>query len=314
LFFVSAAANPSVDIALISDRKISVHVPSNVHVIEISRGQLAAKFEATLGIKLGEFGGHKLCDFRPFFGLIFAELVGKYEFWGFCDIDIMFGNLSKVVNEDFLSTVDVFTACDRQIVGHFTIVRNLKWTNELCYEISDWKYSLAETENTMLDEMPFYNAISSSSRCRLVQPKQFDMEIRQSPCKFGVTFGFRGEIAFSANEQFGVARWCNGSTFLQMPGRAEVEVLYIHFMGLKRWWHWLFYTKKGGGRRCQYFSRIGYGRSGTADVSREPWRSFYWIQLWLTQRKTYIGQTLRKRLSRETFRRLRRLLLGRSRY
>ena len=36
---------------------------------------------------------YKLCDFKPAYGFIFGEYLKEYDYWGHCDIDIVWGDL-----------------------------------------------------------------------------------------------------------------------------------------------------------------------------------------------------------------------------
>lgn len=49
---------------------------------------------------------YKLCDFKPAYGDIFKDYAEKYDFWGHCDFDMIFGNLRKFFNEDKLEKYD----------------------------------------------------------------------------------------------------------------------------------------------------------------------------------------------------------------
>lgn len=64
----------------------------------------------------------KICDFRPAFGNIFAEEIGNSEFFGWADLDCVFGDLDKFVAPR-MSTYDVITDHQKIINGPFCIVR-----------------------------------------------------------------------------------------------------------------------------------------------------------------------------------------------
>lgn len=72
---------------------------------------------------------YKLCDFKPAYGYIFEEEISKYDFWGFCDIDLIFGNLSHFINDELLNKFDKLF-----FHGHFCIFRNCKKMNTLFLE------------------------------------------------------------------------------------------------------------------------------------------------------------------------------------
>ena len=41
---------------------------------------------------------YKLCDYKPVYGLIFDEDLQDYDFWGHCDVDLIFGDIRKFIN------------------------------------------------------------------------------------------------------------------------------------------------------------------------------------------------------------------------
>ena len=80
-----------------------------------------------------------------------AELE-HYEFWGFGDIDLCYGDLSMILNEKNLKKYDLITTHCYHIAGHFTIIRkNSKYTN-LCLRIPNWAKLLNDSKHHALDE------------------------------------------------------------------------------------------------------------------------------------------------------------------
>ena len=62
---------------------------------------------------------YKLCDYRPLYSQIFSKEIEGYDYWGYCDIDTLMGDV-----ESFLRNND-FEQYDRVgKFGHFTIYRN----------------------------------------------------------------------------------------------------------------------------------------------------------------------------------------------
>lgn len=67
----------------------------------------------------------KLCDLKPFYGIIHRDLLEKnnYEWWGFGDIDVAYGDLTPMVKLSRNSMLDVITTHIKCIAGHFTLIR-----------------------------------------------------------------------------------------------------------------------------------------------------------------------------------------------
>src|SRR5690554_2535524 len=114
-FLKSCAFNPDIDFKIFGDNNIPPSVkPSNVELINYSLDQFNkdAAIALSIDIKLRE--AYKLCDFKPAYGYIFAEYIKEYDFWGYCDIDLIFGNVRRFMDDELLSKYDVISARDRK--------------------------------------------------------------------------------------------------------------------------------------------------------------------------------------------------------
>jgi len=81
---------------------------------------------------------YKLCDLKPFYGLIHKEDLARYEFWGFGDIDLIYGDLSSVIDEETLSRYDFISLHSERVSGHLFLMRNIAESNKLCLKIPNW--------------------------------------------------------------------------------------------------------------------------------------------------------------------------------
>ena len=157
LWLTSCAKNPSYDFLLITDQNYENDIAENVEIKNISWGELKERFENALGIKISLDKPYKICDFRPIFGLAFADEVMGYDFWGHCDLDMIWGNLSDFVSENDFAQYDRIG-----LYGAFTIYRNNEKMNQL-YKMKgasfSWKSVFTRAESFIFDEMPGMNCI-----------------------------------------------------------------------------------------------------------------------------------------------------------
>ena len=72
-----------------------------------------------LGFKLNVKNPHKLCDFKPAYGFLFEEYIKDYNFWGYCDLDIILGNLNNFITNKMLDKYDKIFC-----LGHMTLYKN----------------------------------------------------------------------------------------------------------------------------------------------------------------------------------------------
>jgi hypothetical protein len=306
LFFESARRQASTHFLLVCDELPPFKLPANVRRVPSVRG-VVGDIEAALGVAIGPMiSGHKLCDLRPFFGIAFEEALRPYRFWGYCDVDMMLGGVESLLGAGLLDQCDVFTAHNEMCVGHFTLFRNCDRVNRLCYEIEGWHDKCKAPISRHMDENGIAAVLTRRSDIRWVRTQPLRQEL-QAGGRFGITFGFHGEVAYLLPAEDAVVRWHDGRVLLSTEGGGEYEALYVHFMGTKRWWHWLSY--RSGREGPHYFSKIGYGGvSDPRQLRQARWRAVYAAQCQLHNIKVCGGALLRNALPHGAYLRLRRVL------
>ena len=226
LWLKSAGANPSFTFMIFTDIDMSgCKIPANVHVhamlLEEIR-QRAAKyldFEPVLNTP------YKLCDYKPMFGLIFEDYLAGYDFWGFCDADLIFGNMSKFITDDLLDRYDRLYRN-----GHIQLLRNVRDVN--CFvrnNLPYWNISYYDIyrlpgwrgfDEFELSEHLFANFVGEGRQYfspDFADPSVFYKEFRS----------WNGRTVTPAY------RWKNGRVFsLAVNGNPEltIEHLYMHFI------------------------------------------------------------------------------------
>lgn len=124
LFLNSCGHNPEVDWLIITDNYDSYEWPTNVHRVEDSFTNLKKHIQSLFDFDISLDTPHKLCEFKPAYGFIFQNLIKDYDFWGYCDIDVIYGKISGYINDDLLDKYNkLFT------LGHFTLIKNTEEFN-----------------------------------------------------------------------------------------------------------------------------------------------------------------------------------------
>ncbi len=113
----SMGANPEVSWLLMTDQRVT-GAPPNVTVQMCTFEDLRTRIRDTFDFEVSLDEPYKLCDFRPAFGAIFAEELAGYDFWGHCDLDLIFGRI-----RDHLPAV-AFEADKILFNGNFSLYRN----------------------------------------------------------------------------------------------------------------------------------------------------------------------------------------------
>lgn len=84
-----------------------------------------------MGISVAIERPYKLCVLRPAYEDIFSEYLDCCDFWGFGDIDLIYGNIRDFASDKVLAKFDVFSARKEYISGSFSLFRNNDFINGL---------------------------------------------------------------------------------------------------------------------------------------------------------------------------------------
>ena len=164
LFLYSCEQNRSVDFIIYTDCVIPKLQYENIEFISISFRAYCEHVSERLKIDFRPSSPYKLCDLKPFYGFIHQDILKHYEFWGFGDVDVIWGNISNFYTKELLEKYDVFSTHNDRLSGHLAILRNSEKYTDLCFHISDWKKKLISNENYALDEADFSRILFPESK------------------------------------------------------------------------------------------------------------------------------------------------------
>lgn len=154
-FLISCAKNPSFEWLILTNDKLNV-VPANVQVVYCTLKDIKTKIEETVGFEVSLNAPYKLCDYRPAFGQIFKEYLKDYDFWGYGDIDLIYGDLSAFITDELLEQYDKIYPC-----GHLSLVRNkfdinTVYTKDVVNSL-DYKKVFTNDKSYIFDEYHGFN-------------------------------------------------------------------------------------------------------------------------------------------------------------
>jgi len=223
LWLKTCQANPEFNWLIISDQDLPVNLADNVSCFYFEDIATLSKFIfARLNLEVKINSAYKFCDFRPLYGAIFEDYLDGYDFWGFCDMDVFFGNLSNFLTPDILREYDII-----QRWGHLTIVRNNQVCNRLyekCFEYSSVENVLNWDMNQGTDEriMPYIGQ-KSGLKCYFNQTWIADVAPH--------TFQYRMDKLGSNNYTSQIFAWENGVLYRYFLSNGHIhrdEFMYIH--------------------------------------------------------------------------------------
>ncbi len=119
LFLNSCASNKKFDWLIFSDDRTSYNYPDNVHFIQMSFQECKDLAQSKFDFQIELSRPQKLCDYKCAYGLIFHQFLYDYDWWGYCDLDQIFGDLEDFITEEMLKEYDKIGS-----LGHLTLYRN----------------------------------------------------------------------------------------------------------------------------------------------------------------------------------------------
>lgn len=253
------AANASIDLILLGDTPEQINCPNNVQRIHITFPEFLKRIEMAGNTEVNVNSVYDIHNFKITYGLAFADYLSKYDYWGYTDLDILFGDLRNYLPEEILSNFDRI-----HCRGHLSILRNSLEVNS-AFKLQtpgciDYRKQFIDQSNGQFDEWKGIHRIMRYHGFRQYH-KEVIADILPSR-RYRID---RFETTENPNFNNQIFYWLNGKTYRAYlhpeGGIFDDEVAYIHLQ--KR----SFPTPdqellKSGG--------FGIGPSGFFPYNREP--------------------------------------------
>lgn len=154
-FLHSCRLNADIQWLFYTDCEVPDNVPQNVNFKTLSFAEYKSLVSQRLGINFQPESPYKLCDLKPALGYIHEQDIQGYDYWGFSDIDLVYGNLREYFTAERLLKYDLLSTHNRRISGHFCLMRNTGKMRGAFKLIKNWQQRLADNEHYALDEGAF---------------------------------------------------------------------------------------------------------------------------------------------------------------
>ena len=151
-FSRTASRNQKISWLIITDQSKPSYLPDNIFHQEYSLNDLNSLFSKKLGFPVQISKSRKLCDFKPAYGLIFNEFLRKYDYWGYCDLDLIFGDLETALSQPIGKGTDIISFYKDFLSGPLCIYKNTDRIKHLFKEIPDYEKILRDPRHYALDE------------------------------------------------------------------------------------------------------------------------------------------------------------------
>ena len=228
-FLLTAKRNQKIDFLIYTDQNVDQFEVLNADNIEFKtlsfddlRKKVQSKFDFEISLKTP----YKLCDYRGAYGLIFEEELKEYDYWGFCDTDVLLGDIYQFLEKHSFFENDY---ARYGLFGHLQIFKNSQEVNHVFMSGRGLNYRLdyhnvfTNEQTFIFDEADGIQKIFEKSNFKQLQDKFFhDIDISH--------FSFR---EYGENEPKRYYFWSekNGLESIEIKDSKLVvkHPLYAHF-------------------------------------------------------------------------------------
>lgn len=229
LWLKSCQYNPEIDWIIFTDDRSSYDYPPNVKVNYMNFEELRKYIQSCYDYPIQLNKPYDLCAFRVAYGELFSEYIKQYDFWGYCDNDLIWGNFNSMIEEYVYKEYDKISWR-----GHMTLFRNNPDTNAI-YKmdlsgIPSYKENItSELGYYFIDEVGI-NYYFKTAGIPIYENVPFaDLKIRSYNFKL---LHYKSEDDYKNDYQIFV--WDSGSLYRYYLDKERhiqrEEFLYIHFL------------------------------------------------------------------------------------
>ncbi len=263
-YLESCRWNTTIDWLFFTDCQIPENTPNNVRFISMSFPEYIQLVSERLGINFQPKSSYKICDLRPAFGIIHQEYLKGYDYFGFGDIDVIYGNLRAFYTDDVLVHNTLSSHSDR-VSGHLFLMKNNEGLINAFRQIPNWQQLMSKQEYICLDEGHFTKLFLGYRKLPVSLRKLWGIF---DPYKRNNLFQERFSTFFSAH-----APWMDGSFDYptkclwnqgKLTAESGEELMYLHFMN----WKSSKYLRKQYGKKAAWESLSELIHPDIVDLSR----------------------------------------------
>lgn len=230
LWLYTCKYNPTIDWIILTDDHSIYPYPPNVKVVYTTFEALKSRIQSIFNFEIVLDKPYKLCDYKVAYGEIFMKELKDYDFWGYCDMDVIWGDIRHFITNEILESYEKIG-----FQGHSTLYKNTpevnsRYKRKLNGEEVYKKYFTTK-ENNFFDEnvmtniyqeynIPFYHEITFAN----ISPLAYNFYLRYFP----------NNDDYKNKHQIFV--WKNGKLFRMYAYDGKVfreEFMYVHFLRRK---------------------------------------------------------------------------------
>ena len=184
-FLLTAKRNQKIDFLIYTDQKVDqfeILNAKNIEFVTLSFDELREKVQSKFDFKISLKTPYKLCDYKVAYGLIFEEELKGYDYWGFCDTDVLLGDIYQFLEEHSFFENDY---ARYGLLGHLQIFKNSSEVNRVFMSGQGLNYRLdyhnvyTSEQNFIFDEAEGIQKLFEKLGLNQLQPSCYhDIDIR----------------------------------------------------------------------------------------------------------------------------------------
>lgn len=250
IWLKSCEWNPSIDFMVCSDVN-KTDVSPNVRWLNMSFASFKLMAEEKLKMKIQLDTPYECCDFKAVYGTIFEDYLCEYDYWGYCDMDMVFGDLRS-----FFINLDLIKYDRFHHLGHLSLMRNTDENNQRyklpCTEGKGYKDAFVTKGSTHFCELEINRifkiygfSIFEQRICADISPEYKRMRVSGSEIKnynYQAFFWQNGKVWRAYQEKTNTLNniFLDEFAYIHFQKR-KMEIPNVDFRGLDR-----FYIANGG--------------------------------------------------------------------
>ena len=170
-YHLKTTENLNVDFLFITDQDINIKY-GNYSILKKTKDEIIELINGKLGVNLNNIENRNFTNLKPALANLFESHVKEYKYFGFYDIDVLFGDLEKFLLPH-IEHYDVISFgnekfCNR-ISGPFTIIKNTE-NNRKLYQLE--LQSLISRLNNYgvdaFDEIEYNKIVKNNLKCKIL--------------------------------------------------------------------------------------------------------------------------------------------------
>lgn len=224
LWLKTCQYNSNIDFYIVGDAKISKEIP-NVHHIYMTLKQFKLRAEKVFNTSISLEYPFKCCDYKPLYGLIINEYIRDYDYWGYCDFDMLFGDIMYFLEKYNMSNYDKFLP-----LGHLSFIRNTDEVNRIALGKGRYLFDkmISSQKTVQFDELGGINQILLENNFSLFQDRIF-ADISRLWKRIKLASRYQGSR--DVNYKLQLFYWKEGKVFRSYVDNGMIyneEYIYIH--------------------------------------------------------------------------------------